>query len=601
MKLIPIIALLLLCALCVDISEYRSHIHNKNFRPHVKTPLQSLPKDQLPANFFWGNVNGTNFLTYQRNQHIPIYCGSCWAFSATSALSDRIKIARKAQFPDVNLSPQVLISCELPDEGCHGGDARTAYEWIHNNNITDETCSPYQAYGHDNGIGCTAEIKCKNCLPGKGCWAQERAKIYGVNEYGDVVGEEDMINEIYQRGPITCAIAVTQELINYTGGIFEDKTGRKDLDHDISVVGWGEENGVKYWIIRNSWGSYWGEKGNFRLVRGKDNLGIESTCSWATPTDTWTKDLRNETKANPADAMPKEFLTKEKSTCRRESNEEYKEHVTSPRPHEYLDVKALPESWFWGNISGRNYLSWGRNQHIPVYCGSCWAHGPTSSIADRINIARNNTWPQLNLSPQVIVNCKAGGSCNGGNPGEVYVYANRHGVPEETCQAYLAKNPDQFSCSDIQKCMNCAPPSGVKPGDKGNCWAQHNYPVWKVTQHGKVSGADNMKAEIYARGPISCGIDADQKLLDYTGGIFSQAKLVPMIDHEIAVVGWGKENGVEFWYARNSWGSYWGESGFFRIQMHRNNLAIEKDCTWGVVEKEPTIVTLNEEPEVVEM
>ena len=49
-----------------------------------------------------------------------------------------------------------------------------------------------------------------------------------------------MMNEIYQRGPITCAIAVTQELINYTGGIFNDKSGDKDLDHDISVTGWGE-------------------------------------------------------------------------------------------------------------------------------------------------------------------------------------------------------------------------------------------------------------------------------------------------------------------------------------------------------------------------
>ena len=53
-----------------------------------------------------------------------------------------------------------------------------------------------------------------------------------------------------------------------------------------------------------------------------------------------------------------------------------------------------------------------------------------------------------------------------------------------------------------------------------------------------------MKAEIYARGPISCGIDADEKLLAYTGGIFSQKKLFPRIDHEIAVVGWGVENGV---------------------------------------------------------
>lgn len=48
-----------------------------------------------------------------------------------------------------------------------------------------------------------------------------------------------MINEILQRGPISCTIAVTDELINYTGGIFEDKTGRKELDHEISVNGWG--------------------------------------------------------------------------------------------------------------------------------------------------------------------------------------------------------------------------------------------------------------------------------------------------------------------------------------------------------------------------
>lgn len=137
MKTLAIFALLVLACWTVDIEEYRSHIHNQNFKPRVTEPIKKLESTAIPNNFWWGNVNNTNFLTYQRNQHIPIYCGSCWAFSATSALSDRIKIARKAQWPDVNLSPQVLISCEEPDEGCHGGDARTAYEWIHNNNITD--------------------------------------------------------------------------------------------------------------------------------------------------------------------------------------------------------------------------------------------------------------------------------------------------------------------------------------------------------------------------------------------------------------------------------------------------------------------------------
>ena len=207
----------------------------------------------------------------------------------------------------------------------------------------------------------------------------------------------------------------------------------------------------------------------------------------------------------------------------------------------------------------------------------------------------------MNISPQVIVNCKAGGSCNGGNPGEVYVYGKQHGIPEETCQAYAAKNPDQFSCSNIQKCMNCAPPAGAKPGDKGNCWAQPKYPTWVVKEYGSVSGADKMKAEIFARGPISCGIDATEKLDAYTGGIFEQVKLAPGINHEIAVVGWGVENGTEFWVGRNSWGTYWGESGFFRIRMHNHNLGIESDCTWGTVDSQAHWVNINEKEVAADM
>lgn len=171
------------------------------------------------------------------------------------------------------------------------------------------------------------------------------------------------------------------------------------------MTGWGEENGTKYWIVRNSWGSYWGEGGNFRLIRGTNNLNIEGECSWAVPTDTWTNDVRNETKLAPEDEQPKFNLNNQKSTCRRESPKLIPEHVTSPRPHEYINVKDLPESWDWRNVNGVNYLSWTKNQHIPTYCGSCWAQGTTSSIADRINIARNRTWPDVSLSPQVIINC----------------------------------------------------------------------------------------------------------------------------------------------------------------------------------------------------
>lgn len=131
------ISILLLTVLALDISQYRKHRPSTTFKPHVVSELKQIPLQELPSSFWWGNVSNTNYLTIQRNQHIPVYCGSCWAFASTSSLSDRIKIQRKAQWPDINLSPQVLISCSMNDNGCDGGDTKNAYEWVYNNNITD--------------------------------------------------------------------------------------------------------------------------------------------------------------------------------------------------------------------------------------------------------------------------------------------------------------------------------------------------------------------------------------------------------------------------------------------------------------------------------
>merc|ERR1719189_3072138 len=90
------------------------------------------------------------------------------------------------------------------------------------------------------------------------------------------------------------------------------------------------------------------------------------------------------------------------------------------------------------------------------------------------------------------------------------------------------------------------------------------------------------KKENYKRGPIACGVDVTMKFLAYTGGIFSEKKLDIGINHEISVTGWGfdEESQKEYWIGRNSWGTYWGEYGFFRIEMHMNNLGIETSCFW---------------------
>ena len=134
---------------------------------------------------------------------------------------------------------------------------------------------------------------CENCSHDGGCWAQDNYKIYKTDEYGTVKGEEAMMQEIYQRGPIACGIAVPDALETYTGGIFKDETGDMNIVHDVSIVGYGEENGVKYWTVRNSWGSHYGESGFVRVIRGINNIAIESDCAWATPKDTWTNDERH--------------------------------------------------------------------------------------------------------------------------------------------------------------------------------------------------------------------------------------------------------------------------------------------------------------------
>ena len=148
--------------------------------------------------------------------------------------------------PTTVISHQVLISCG-PMDGCHGGDAGVANKWMAENGITDETCAIYVARGHDNGMPCSKVSRCETCWPETGCYRPKHYFTYYVDEYGDVTGDDmelAMRTEIYNHGPISCGVSVTDELVAYTGGIFADLTNATDINHDISVVGFGEEKGL---------------------------------------------------------------------------------------------------------------------------------------------------------------------------------------------------------------------------------------------------------------------------------------------------------------------------------------------------------------------
>ncbi|GAQ86878.1 Cysteine proteinases superfamily protein [Klebsormidium nitens] len=597
-----------------------------------------LVKD-LPSDFFWGNVNGTNYLTATKNQHIPQYCGSCWAFGTTSAMSDRIRIANNAAFPEVMLSAQVLINCR-GGGSCHGGNPLAVYEYMHEHGLPDETCQNYEAI---DGV-CRPYGVCETCDPGNPpasflpgtCAPVVNYTKYTLQEYGLVgtgpsrdlsgawVSLVDKIKaEMFQRGPIACGIHVTDKFEQFffdnPKGIFSQFSLFTVPNHELSLVGWGvdEESGVPYWIGRNSWGTYWGDQGFFRIRQGHSNLGIEKSCNWGVPAANGIPAIREPTELSPSShktegqaasfepiqagglGLGKAEATEPKviaSVFEKEPAVEVAEKkmvyhdkrrpgirrgngpvvslVTSPLPQTYLKPEDIPTSYDIRNLSGVNYATANRNQHIPSYCGSCWAHGTSSALSDRIALHRKGAWPEVQLSPQVLVNCVTDDDtkgCNGGSPTAAYAWIAKNGLSDETCQNYQAKD---LSCSALHQCENCSPEKG--------CWAVEKYQKWTVSEFGIVSGEEAMLAEITARGPMACGMCVTPEFEAYSGGIFNDTTGCTEEDHDISIAGFGEENGVKYWIGRNSWGTYWGEGGWFRIVRGTNNLGIENRCDWAV-------------------
>lgn len=199
-----------------------------------------------PPDFDWRNFNGQSFVTPVRNQG---NCGSCWAFATTAALESNVMIATGK---NADRAEQILLSCSGAGS-CNGGYIQYASDYIRNTGLPPESYYPYTA----------ANGTCGNAISG---WQNNTSFITSWHYAGGTTSPtvDQIKNELITYGPLVTTMDVYSDFYYYNGGVYKYTTGTLQGGHAILIVGYDDVG--QYFIVKNSWGSGWGESGYFRIA-----------------------------------------------------------------------------------------------------------------------------------------------------------------------------------------------------------------------------------------------------------------------------------------------------------------------------------------------
>jgi cathepsin C len=248
----------------------------------LNTDLKDIDTKTLPKNWDWRNVGGTNYVTELQEQG---NCGSCYVFATMLSLESRLRIITNNK-DKTHFSKQYPLSCNFYSEGCWGGYPTLVGKFSNEFGLVSEECFPYM---QDDGVSCSNV-----------CDIKKLKRKYSVGKFGYIGGrylssnEVDMMKEVRARGPISVSMRIPSSFFIYKSGVFSENELKRNSDklsflslldkaisfekveHSMTLVGWGEEDGVKFWIIMNTWGEEFGEKGYIRVLRGENDCSVET-------------------------------------------------------------------------------------------------------------------------------------------------------------------------------------------------------------------------------------------------------------------------------------------------------------------------------------
>ncbi|XP_064652099.1 cathepsin B-like [Lineus longissimus] len=217
-------------------------------------------------------------------------CGSCWAFGAVEAMSDRICIHSQGKV-NAHISAEDLTTCcGQCGNGCDGGFPPEAWSYWKSTGLvtggqynSKQGCQPYKVAScshHVNGTKppCTGEgptPRCsRTCEPNYKV-SYKADKHFGKTHYSISSSVIQIQTEIMTNGPVEAAFTVYADFPTYKSGVYQHESGGELGGHAIRILGWGTENGTPYWLVANSWNPDWGDKGYFKILRGQNECGIE--------------------------------------------------------------------------------------------------------------------------------------------------------------------------------------------------------------------------------------------------------------------------------------------------------------------------------------